>query len=66
MKISNEEFERLKKAPKAEILKALSRFVGKPRGRKRMLEDRPLSGYERLKRYREKQQREAAKRTRKK
>jgi hypothetical protein len=58
MKISSEEFERLKKAPKAELLEVLSRFVEQPRGRK-TLGKQPLTPYERVKRFRERQREQA-------
>jgi hypothetical protein len=52
-KISLEEYERLKKASKGVILEALLPFVAKPKGKKPEGE-RALTGYERLKRYRQK------------
>ena len=50
-KITLEEFEVLKKAPKKAVLEALLPFVQKARGRKKGNKP-PLTPYERLKRHR--------------
>ncbi len=49
-----EEFERLRKAPKAEILSVLEQYVRREAGRPKA-ETPPLSSAERVRQYRERQ-----------
>jgi hypothetical protein len=52
--LTQEEFENLQKASREELLEILSAFVRKKRGRPRS--EKPLSGAERTRRWREKSQ----------
>lgn len=50
--LSQEQFEKLQKASREELLDILSTYVRKKRGRPRL--EQPLSGAERTRRWREK------------